>query len=82
MTQVKYIAKTEHGYRPRAHWEEKEFNTHWEADKYCEEHRRRTLNAAYVETRVPEPKYDPDLARASRTVNKYVDRMFRGGRIF
>ena len=82
---VHYIAKTEHGYGPRAkrRWEEKEFPTKWEAEKYCEEHRRRTLNAGYVDVREEVGEPTADDIRAAHTVSRAVDSLFsRGGRIF
>lgn len=85
MTKVHYIARVEVGYRPHSHWEEKEFDERWKAVKYVDEHRRTHLNGGYVEERIEKPAYDPDLDRAMRTVNKYVDRMFknsRNGRLF
>lgn len=79
---VHYIARTEHGYRPHSHWEEKEFPTKWEAEKYVEEYRRRTLNAGYVDTRTEVKNVTADDIRAANTVRRTVDRLFRGGKIF
>lgn len=81
---VHYIARTEHGYGPRAkrRWEEKEFPTKWEAEKYCEEHIRRTLNVAYVQEKLEVSHITADDIRSSRTVSRSVERLFRGGKIF
>lgn len=81
---VHYIARTEHGYGPRRNrrWEEKEFPTRWEAEKYCEEHRKRTLNAGYVKENVEVKNVTADDIRSANTVRRAVDRLFSGSKIF
>lgn len=69
---VKHIAKYEVGYRPHSHWEEKEFGTKWEAEKFCEEWRRKHLNGAYVESKTIVSGVTADDIRASHTVRRVL----------
>jgi hypothetical protein len=88
---TKYIAHLEivRNYRTgRFIWEDKEFDNKWDAEKCCDEHRKRRLLGAYVVEKKEEKK-EPQLAQhvqdhIEHTVDKYCDRFFsRGaGRLF
>jgi hypothetical protein len=88
---TKYIAHLEivRNYRTgRFIWEDKEFDNKWDAEKCCDEHRKRRLLGAYVVEKKEEKK-EPQLAQhvqdhIEHTVDKYCDRFFSGraGRLF
>ena len=68
-------------------WGKEEFDNKWDAEKRCEEHRRRRFLGAWVEEIKDEPK-QVQLSQQlqdhiDHTVDKYCDRFFaRGGRLF
>jgi hypothetical protein len=87
---TKYIAHLEivRNYRTgRFVWEDKEFDNKWDAEKCCDEHRKRRLLGAYVVEKKDEPK-QVQLSKqiqehTEHTIDKYCDRFFaRGGRLF
>lgn len=91
---TKYIAHLEivRNYRTgRFIWEDKEFDNKWDAEKCCDEHRKRRLLGAYVVEKKEEKKDEPKQVQLSKqiqehtehTIDKYCDRFFaRGGRLF
>jgi hypothetical protein len=68
-------------------WDKEEFDNKWDAEKRCEEHRRRRFLGAYVVEKKDEPK-QVQLSKqiqehTEHTIDKYCDRFFaRGGRLF
>jgi hypothetical protein len=87
---TKYIAHLEivrSHIRGKFIWDEEEFDNKWDAEKRCEEHRKRRLLGAWVEEKKDEPK-QVQLSKqiqehTEHTIDKYCDRFFaRGGRLF
>jgi hypothetical protein len=87
---TKYIAHLEivrSHIRGKFIWDEEEFDNKWDAEKRCEEHRRRRFLGAWVEEKKDEPK-QVQLSKqiqehTEHTIDKYCDRFFaRGGRLF
>lgn len=87
---TKYIAHIEivrsHTQR-RFIWDTKEFDNKWDAEKFCDEHRKSRFLGAWVEEKKDEPK-QVQLSKqiqehTEHTIDKYCDRFFaRGGRLF
>jgi hypothetical protein len=89
---TKYIAHLEivRSYtRGRFIWEDKEFDNKWDAEKCCDEHRKRRLLGAYVIEKKDEARKEPQLSQhvqdhIEHAIEKQCDRFFSGraGRLF
>ena len=86
MARHRYIAHYEvcrRAGRGISKWEDKEFSNYLDAEYFCAKWKTDHPSLGAVVHEVDDrPKRDPDLARAERTVDCYVDRMFASGRIF
>lgn len=73
---VNYIARYEVGYRPRSRWEEKVFDTKWEATKCVEENNKRYFsNGGYVEEKIVlTPHEQADRERCARRTADYYEK--------
>lgn len=73
---VKYIARYEVGYRPRSRWEEKTFDTKWEATKCVEENQKRYFgNGGCVDEKIElTPHEIADRERSDRAVANYYEK--------
>lgn len=80
---IHYIAVYEVGCRPNSHWEEKEFSTYGDAQKFADDWRRKDIcNGAYATTRRDEPTPAAAEVHASATIRRYADKAFSGSKIF
>lgn len=69
---ITHIAHYEVGYRPRSHWETKEFPTRGEADKFVADYRdKHIMQGAWAETKV-EWAHDPIADRCMGTVHRVL----------